>query len=192
VLLTLTQFHSPVTVAAWAPSGESFVVGSQDPHTALAVWDLNEDIIYKWKEDKMRVYDLSLSPDGRRLVVLLVSSIAVYDFITREKIAEYSFDDHKMTCVNISKDSKTMLVSMNPNKIHLMHIDSGEILQSFHGQKQSEYMIRSAFGGANESFVVSGSEGMTIFPSNSKSLSNDMYRFKGLHLANDWPACSSS
>ena len=123
---------------------------------------MNEEIIYKWKEDKMRVYDLSLSPDGRRLVVLLVSSIAVYDFVTREKLAEYAFDDVKMTSVNISADSKAMLVSMNENKIHLMHIDSGEILQSFHGQKQSEYMIRSSFGGANESFVCSGSEG-TVF-----------------------------
>jgi WD40 repeat protein len=126
---------------------------------ALSVWDLNEEMIYKWKEDRMRVYDLSLSPDGQRLVVLTVSSVVVYDFVTRDKIAEYAFEDVKMTSVNISADSKLMLVSMNENKIHLMHIDSGEILQSFSGQKQSEYMIRSAFGGANQSFVVSGSEG---------------------------------
>ena len=52
-----------------------------------------------------------------------------------------------------------MLVSMNENKIQLMLIDTGETLQSFVGHKQSEYMIRSVFGGADESFVVSGSEG---------------------------------
>jgi WD40 repeat protein len=129
---------------------------------ALSVWDLNEEMIYKWKEDKMRVYDLSLSPDGQRLVVLTVSSIVVYNFVTRDKLAEYAFEDVKMTSVNISADSKLMLVSMNENKIHLMHIESGEVLQSFSGQKQSEYMIRSAFGGANQSFVVSGSEGRSL------------------------------
>jgi WD40 repeat protein len=160
MLLTLTHYQHPVTAAAWAPDGLSFVIGSQDPHTTLTVWDLNENLLHKWREDKMRVYDLSLSPDGQRLVVLLLSSIIVYDFATHEKIAEYAFDDVNMTSVNISADSKLMLVSMNENRIHLMHIESGEILQSFNGQKQSKFMIRSAFGGAGETFVVSGSEGM--------------------------------
>lgn len=148
-----------MTAAAWAPDGQSFVIGSQDQHEALAVYDLNDQLVYKWKEDKMRVYDLSLSPDGQRLVVLLMSTIVVFNFVTREKLAEWSFEDVKMTSVNISADSKLMLVSMNQNKIRLMNIDTGEVLHHFDGQKQSEFMIRSAFGGANENFIVSGSEG---------------------------------
>jgi WD40 repeat protein len=159
---------------------------------ALSVWDLNEEMTHKWKEDKMRVYDLSLSPDGKRLVVLTVSSIVIYDFNSRDKLAEYPFDDVKMTSVNISADSKLMLVSMNENKIYLMHIDSGEILQSFSGQKQSEYMIRSAFGGANESFVVSGSEGMFLSLHLKEYLSKDLNRFQGLHLADDRPSRSGT
>lgn len=107
----------------------------------------------------MRVYDVALSPDGRRLVALLDSCILVFDFFTRELVGEFAFDKVKMTSVKISADSKHMLVSMNENKIRLMVIDTGEVVQTFDGHKQVNYMIRSAFGGANESFVVSGSEG---------------------------------
>jgi hypothetical protein len=53
-----------------------------------------------------------------------------------------------------------MLVSMNENKIRLMDIESGEVVESYEGHVQSKFIIRSAFGGAGEGFVVSGSEGM--------------------------------
>jgi len=56
-----------------------------------------------------------------------------------------------------------MLISMNDNKIRLMDIDTGEVLQSFSGQKQTEFIIRSAFGGADENFVVSGSEDSKVY-----------------------------
>jgi hypothetical protein len=52
-----------------------------------------------------------------------------------------------------------MLISMNPDKIRLMEIDTGEVVQSFEGHQQKQFIIRSAFGGANENFIVSGSEG---------------------------------
>jgi hypothetical protein len=57
-----------------------------------------------------------------------------------------------------------MLVSMSPNKIHLMEIDTGETVQNFEGHQQSQFIIRSNFGGANENFVVSGSDGMITLP----------------------------
>lgn len=154
------QFTQPVSSAAWAPNGESFVLASHDSQMGLTVWDLNDELIYQWKDNihHMRPYDISLSPDGRRLVVLLKKHIVVYDFVTREKLSEWPFEDVQMTSVSISADSRTLLVSMNENKIHLMDIDSGDILQSLDGAKQTKNMIRSAFGGANENFVISGSE----------------------------------
>jgi WD repeat-containing protein 26 len=119
-------------------------------------------MLFKWKDEKLRVYDLALSANGQRLVVLLETRILVYDFRTKEKIGDHAFDDVKMTSVTISRDSHYMLVGMNPNKLKLMMVDTGEIIQSFSGQKQTRFMIRSAFGGANENFVVSGSEGKDL------------------------------
>jgi WD40 repeat protein len=42
-----------------------------------------------------------------------------------------------------------------------MAVDSGAVLRSFEGHAQKNFIIRSAFGGASEGFVVSGSEGLS-------------------------------
>ena len=115
--------------------------------------------MHAFREDGMRVNDLAVSPDGSRLVVLLESRILVYNFASKEKICEWHLDDLKLTSVTISQNSRHMLVSMNKDKISLMDIDSGGLIQSFEGQMQRQFIIRSSFGGADENFVVSGSEG---------------------------------
>lgn len=81
-----------------------------------------------------------------------------------------------------------MLVGMNDNKIKMMNIDTGEILQVFEGHRQTQYMIRNAFGGAQETFVVSGSEGE--FPQSLAMSSNAKwtpFRLADLHMADEWP-----
>ncbi|KAF2815690.1 WD40 repeat-like protein [Mytilinidion resinicola] len=163
LLTTITEFSYPVTSAAWAPNGESFVVGSQDTAHGLCLWNVQGDKLYEWTEGSLRVHDLAVSPDGQRLVVLLEHRILVYDFVTREKLCEWALDDVKLTSVNISQDSRHMLISMNDNKIRLMDIDTGDVRQTFTGQTQTIYIIRSSFGGANENFVVSGSEDSRVY-----------------------------
>ncbi|KAF2140338.1 glycoside hydrolase family 1 protein [Aplosporella prunicola CBS 121167] len=172
LLKSLDQaFDYPVTSAAWAPNGETFVTGSQDTAAGLCQWTVNGDKVHTWKEDgserergyAMRVHDVGISPDGQRLVVLLDHHIMVYDFITRERICEFEMQDVKLTSLSISQDSQRMLVSMNESKICLMDIDSGELLQRYEGQKQTQFIIRSTFGGAREAFVVSGSEDSKVY-----------------------------
>ena len=165
-ILTLDQFSYAVTTAAWAPGGETFVIGSQDSKSALCLWNLHGEQEYVWKEDNLRIYDLSISPDGERLVVLLESRIMVYNFVTREKLQEMSMGEVKLTSINISKDSQCMLVSMNDNKMQLINIHTSEVMQTFEGHVQKDYVIRSNFGGADETHVVSGSEGNFLFMSN--------------------------
>ncbi|KAK7716561.1 hypothetical protein SLS57_006589 [Botryosphaeria dothidea] len=159
-------FDYPVTSAAWAPNGETFVTGSQDTNAGLCIWTKDGERIHTWREDgserergyALRVHDVGITPDGERLVVVLEHHIMVYDYITREKLYEYEMSDVKLTSLSISQDSQRMLVSMNENKICLMEVETGELLEKYEGQKQREYIIRSAFGGAGENFVVSGSE----------------------------------
>jgi len=132
--------------------------------------------VHRWQqESNLRVHDLAISPDGQRLVVLLDTRILVYDFVSREKLWEWALgeqgEEMKGTSVCVSADSRRMLVSMNRNRIKLMGVDTGEVLQVFEGHRQVDYIIRSAFGGADENFVVSGSEGVLIAVSPTPTIS---------------------
>jgi WD repeat-containing protein 26 len=118
--------------------------------------------LYSFKEGSLHVYDIAISPDGTRLVALLESRILIFDMITRQKIGDWRMDEGRLTSVSISKDSMRMLVGINENRIKMMSIDEGETLQVFEGHKQTQFIIRSAFGGAQETFVVSGSEGKLV------------------------------
>lgn len=164
-------FDYPVTSAAWAPDGESFVTGSQDTNAGLCIWTKDGERRHTWKEDgserehgyALRVHDVAITPDGERLVVVLEHHIMVYDYLTHEKLYEYEMNDVKLTSLSISQDSQRMLVSMNENRICLLEVETGELLEKYEGQKQREYIIRSAFGGASENFVVSGSEDSRVY-----------------------------
>lgn len=157
----ISDFTYPCTTAAWAPSGKQVIIGSQDDKTGCGIWDLDGRLVHNFCEDgtKIRANDLAISPDGQRLVVVSESSIVVFDYATYDKICEWQLDDVKLTSVTISQDSRNMLISMNPDMIKLMKIDTGEVLQIFEGHSQKQFIIRSAYGGANDNFVVSGSEG---------------------------------
>jgi WD40 repeat protein len=52
---------------------------------------------------------------------------------------------------------------MNPDQIREINIDTGELINEYRWHAQSEFMIRSSFGGASETFVVSGSEDSKIY-----------------------------
>lgn len=162
----ITDFTYPCTTAAWSPSGKHIVIGSQDDKLGCGIWNLDGHQIHNFCSDdagglKIRANDLAISPDGRRMVVVSESSISVFDFTTYEKLYEWPVDDMKLTSVTISQDSRHMLVSMNHNRIELMEIDSGEIIKTFDGHRQKQFIIRSAFGGADQNFIVSGSEGVS-------------------------------
>jgi hypothetical protein len=53
-----------------------------------------------------------------------------------------------------------MLVNTSDDEVQLIEIDTADVVRSFQGQKQGSFVIRSNFGGANENFIISGSEGL--------------------------------
>jgi WD40 repeat protein len=114
--------------------------------------------LHTWKGG-FRVQDCAVSSDGRRLVAADTDSkIHVFDFETYEEVICFPVSS-KPTSVAISRDSKHMLVSLAEGEIQLLEMDTSYVIRRFTGQKQGEFVIRSTFGGADENFVVSGSEG---------------------------------
>ena len=169
-ITVLQNFTEPVTTAAWTPDGQAFATGSLDKKCSLNLWNLSGEKLHTWSSANYRIQDLAISPDGQRLVTISVEKqIFVYNLATRDE--EYSLRLRTdMTCVSISRDSRHMLVNMADNELQLIDLRSAEIVQRFMGQKQGKYVIRSAFGGADENLVISGSEGKIWFSNKISSL----------------------
>lgn len=138
------------------------MVGSHDSKRPLGLYTLSEqDPLYQWphEEDGLRVNDCSISADGSRLAVITNDKrILVYDFRSRLKLADWAMED-MLTSVSLSDDGSQVLVSMNNCRLMLLDTDTGDVAQKFAGVKQKQFVIRSAFGGADQNFVISGSEG---------------------------------
>jgi len=161
LLMEIDHHHEPVTCASWAPDGNSFVTGSLDRKSQLCLWGNSEDPLHTWSGD-YRVQDCAISPDGHRLVTISTDKkIFVYNFVTREEVYNVTLK-HDLTCITISQDSKYMLVNMSNNEIQLLDIETANLVRSFQGQRQGQYVIRSNFGGAAENFIISGSEGLSF------------------------------
>jgi WD repeat-containing protein 26 len=160
-MVTLPDFEEPVSTCAWAPDGQTFVTGCLFKERNLCQWKLNGDLLYDWGQSH-RIQDLAISPDGNRLIAMDNSyHLHVYNFVTRE--LEYQLDlKVNLTSISISQDSKYMLVSTTEGEARTIDIESRELVKIFAGQKAGEFVIRSCFGGANESFVISGSEGASL------------------------------
>ena len=144
----------------WAPDGQSFVTGCLDTERNLCQWNLNGGLIYDWGQNH-RIQDLAISPDGSRLVAMEnVDHVYIYNFATRE--LEYEINlKVKLVSVAVSQNSQHLLVNKNDGESRMFDLDSRETVRVFNsGDRQAKYIIRAAFGGANESFVITGSEGM--------------------------------
>lgn len=108
---------------------------------------------------KVRVEDLAISPDGRYLLAMDDNrQVHVCDFPTRDMQYVITLPC-RLTSISISRDSKYFLVNKEDGVAELLSLAAGRTVQKYKGHTGGEYTIRSGLGGANESFVISGSEG---------------------------------
>lgn len=157
------RFSEPVSGCVWASDGSSFVLGTLGKTHGLCGFSADSDEIVEWGK-KHRVQDLCGSPDRRWLVAIDDGrTIYVYNAATRE--LEYNLDlGARYMSVSISQDSRHLLVSKRDGSAQLIDLVTRNSVQKFLGHKGGDvYLIRSSFGGANESFVTSGSEDGNIF-----------------------------
>lgn len=153
----LRRFDEPITGCVWTPDGQSFVVGTLDKQAGLCAFHVYRDEESCWGK-KHRVQDVCGSPDGRWIVAVdNMRTIHVYNAMTRQ--LEYDMElKSRPTSISISQDSRHLLVNRMDGELSLIDLLTRSAVQKFLGHKGGDFVIRSSFGGANESFVISGSE----------------------------------
>lgn len=158
MIKTLPKFLEPVSSSVWAPDGRSFVTGCLAPERNLCQWSVHGDLLYDWGRHH-RIQDLAVSSDGHILVAMdHLTQIHVYNFITRE--FEYEIDlKVSLSSISISQDSRTLLVLLTDGHARLIDLETRETIRVFRsGEEKGQNVIKACFGGANESFVLTGSE----------------------------------
>ncbi|TDZ19421.1 WD repeat-containing protein 26 [Colletotrichum orbiculare MAFF 240422] len=162
LLAKLERFDEPASGCVWAADSQTFVTGSLDKNHGLRTWSTKGELLHEWGT-KHRVQDLCGSPDGHWLVAVDdAQKVLVYNSVTR--LLDFSVDlKSRPTCVSFSEDSRHLLVNQRDGELQLHDLIEQTPTQKYLGHSGGEFLIRSAFGGANESFVVSGSEDGSIF-----------------------------
>lgn len=157
MLKKFKQFNEPVSGCVWSQDGQSFTLGTLGQTQGICTVDIHKEELRFWGK-KHRVQDICGSKDGRWLVVVDdAQNIHVYNAFTQE--VEYEMElKERPTSISISLDSRHLLVNRKDGEAQLIDLLTRNAVQKFFGHTGGEYLIRSSFGGANESFVVSGSE----------------------------------
>lgn len=123
----------------------------------MVEWDLHGTQLRKVSSS--RFYDLKITPDGKKLVAVCTDKhFHVYDFNDWKNKRSYNFRC-MLTCVQTSDDSKHAIVNTDAREVVLVDLDTGKVVQRYTGQIQDKWVIRGCFGGTDEHFVLSGSEG---------------------------------
>ncbi|KAK5071171.1 hypothetical protein LTR64_007675 [Lithohypha guttulata] len=156
----------PITSGAWLPDSLSLVTCCHDRDTKMCLWSLSaSDLtkpIHTWSGE-FRVADVAITPDGRRLLCNDMDSLlVVYDMNTYREEFRMKLSS-KITCITPSRDNRTILVNIAEGEVQLIDIENRYPVRKFKGLSQGKNIIRNAFGGAAENFVVSGSKDGAIY-----------------------------
>lgn len=153
-----------VSSCAWFPDSERLVCGSVDPEKGIYMWDCDGNELKAWRGMRMpKIVDLAVTPDGENLIsIFSEKEIRILNVGTNaERVIS---EDHAITSLSISRDSEFFIVNLNSQEIHMWDV-AGKMEKplKYMGHMQSKYVIRSCFGGANSTFIASGSENTQVY-----------------------------
>ena len=161
-----------VMACVWAPSGRTFYSGSSDKK--VYGWDIESGETIATFPVNRECMDLELTKDGKRLVCCLSdTSISVFDTQTQTLVGAMKEGLYITSC-SLADDGFSLLVNLTSNtsdpsknvtdsEIHIWDVNKCELVRKLSGFKQCRFVIRSAFGGYNQMFVLCGSEDKKVY-----------------------------
>lgn len=110
-------------------------------------------------------------------------------------------EDHSIMSFSVDSNERLALLSVAYQGVHLWDIKDKILVRKFQGVSQGFYTIHSCFGGVDEKFVASGSEGEFYVNSQFSFLSFELFhtyhpalaKYKkemSLHLSFSYFGCS--
>ncbi|SPQ94005.1 unnamed protein product (mitochondrion) [Plasmodiophora brassicae] len=164
----LKGHREQVLACAWVPKLRQIVTGSVDQYIML--WNTDGERLYSWRMDGA-INDLCVAKDGS---VMLAGStnLTVHMFNLETKQATECLREPTQTIIAFSMSSDASHVLLNvvkPPAIHMWRINPRDsqgratLVRKFIGATQDRFIVRSAFGGVDENFVISGSEDSNVY-----------------------------
>ncbi|KAF7731509.1 hypothetical protein EC973_009273 [Apophysomyces ossiformis] len=167
LLHTFAMHTDQVTSCAWLPDGNKFISGGCDKR--LVMWGVDGAVLTEM--ETQRVLEARLTSDGSRLVTIDFSRtigkkhIVVYNVVglKLEEVRRIPVQD-TITSLTLTKDGRYALLNVQEvQELHLWDLETQSIVRKYCGHTQGNYIIRSTFGGDDESFVLSGSEDDCVY-----------------------------
>eukprot|EP00053_Salpingoeca_punica_P012525 m.112197 g.112197 ORF g.112197 m.112197 type:complete len:593 (-) comp15970_c4_seq1:600-2378(-) len=149
-----------VTACAWTPDGQRIASGSTDQR--LILWNsATGEMIHCWP--KIRAIDIAMEASGASIIVVChEKKIRRFNLNTFEE--ELLFQEQgSVTSLSLSADGSLAMVNLVHQDIHVWDLRTRQVVRKYKGHKQERFAIRSCFGGATESFVLSGSEDARVY-----------------------------
>ncbi|KAK9749710.1 hypothetical protein RND81_02G145300 [Saponaria officinalis] len=152
----------PIVSCAWSPDGKTVYGGFSDK--SMCMWDLNGKEVEWWKGQRtLKISDLAVTRDGKQIISMCREK-AILLFNTETNVENFIEEDQIITSFSLSIDSKFLLVNVINQEIHLWTIDGdAKLIAKYKGHKRSRFLIRSCFGGLDQSFIASGSEDSQVY-----------------------------
>ncbi|CAO3625159.1 unnamed protein product [Cunninghamella blakesleeana] len=159
---TFREHTDQVTCCVWLPDNEHFISGACD--MTMIIRNIDGTLIKKI--DSPRILDMKMTEDGKRIAAVgYDKSIVIYDVDGLQLKESCQFQEScSIGAVALSRDGKYVLTSINiRNELHLWNVEDKSVCSKYEGYHQGEYVIRSSFGGPEETFILSGSDDNGIY-----------------------------
>ncbi|XP_078439813.1 transducin family protein / WD-40 repeat family protein [Wolffia australiana] len=145
----------------WLPDGQWVFCGLTDG--SICMWDLEGKEVECWRGQRtIKIADVAVTSDGQRILsICRDTAILVVDRETKaERLIE---EEHVITSFMLSRDDRLLLLNLINQEIHLWSLNDMKLLAKYSGHKRTRFVIRSCFGGIDDSFIASGSEDSLVY-----------------------------
>ncbi|KAH7533693.1 WD repeat-containing protein 26 homolog [Ziziphus jujuba] len=146
----------------WSPDGKWIFSGVNDK--SICMWELDGKELECWKGQRtLKISDLEITSDGKQ-VISICRDTAILLLDREAKVERLIEEDQTITSFSLSRDNRYLLVNLLNQEIHLWNIQGDiKLIAKYKGHKRTRFVIRSCFGGIDQSFIASGSEDSQVY-----------------------------